>query len=650
MLDYLIQIRNTLMDEIQLPDFKGRHLYLTQLRLVIFAFHWVIFLFLYPELWDQLPYLPLIFNLGFLATAICYALIISTRFVISISIIEVFIDVISQTIIIYVLGVENLVAILLLYGFYVIAAGAFFGYLTALVTTVIVIACYATLVNLFNAGYLEVFIMPDRVTSFLETEKVGSVLNLFTLAGVLGIVVYASRIVHRISLIKQRALERRHLQLMALNRIGSTIRGAMSSDLVIKQVISSVTEGLGFDLCIVGKISKDKNKFYFYVDEENQDIQFIESRWGYQFSDLSFDLNTKGNFAFETILKKNMIIRNELNEVTRGMEPPLSSSKAFHIQDNAGFKKFVLMPLIVEDEVIGALIGASRLGFIEESIIDTLDNFANQTALAIESSGLIDQLKNKNLQLEKANQVKSDFLSMMTHELRTPLNAVIGYSEILLDQDVGKLNEDQEKYLKEVLKSSQSLLELINNILDLAKMESGKLELHLSVFSWQDLMEDIHHMLIPLFDKKALKFQSNLDQDLPLIEADYSMVKQIFLNLIGNAIKYTSNGGMIEVEVNYYEELTAKNLEDFIFPIDHLPTEKVFCFKVVDNGVGMSKSDLSQIFEAFHQVDSPLTREHQGTGLGLTLSLQMMELHQGILGVKSELNKGTSFLGILPII
>lgn len=647
---YINEFRQALMDEIRLPDFKGRHLYLTQLRMIVYAIHWAIFLFLYPELWTAHPYVPLIFNLGFMGTAVCYYLIIKkSENIIFISLVEVIIDVFTQTCIIYILGVGNTVAVLLLYGFYVIACGAFFGYLTALVATLIVIAFYSGLIQIYTWGLLDPFEIPQRVNDFFSVEKSGPIINLLSLSIVLGLVIYATKIVHQIVQIKEKALESRNVQLTALNRIGSIIKGQMKVEEVVQQVLKGVTEGLGFDLCLIALINLEKKKAFFFGDQQNPELKYFEKSVGYSLSDMSISLEVEHNKTLISVLNKQMLIRNELFEVTRGIKPDIPIQKAAAIQQELNVKKFVTMPLIVEKGVIGALIGVSRREFVEESIIEIMDSFANQAALAIESSQLIEQLKLKNDELKQANKVKSDFLAMMSHELRTPLNAVIGYSEVLLDGQIGEMNEEQKHFQNEVLRNSNNLLELINNILDLAKMESGKLKLSPSTFSLQDLIEDVHQTLSSLIDKKNQVLNINCPTDLPFIEADYNMLRQVLINILGNSNKYTAQSGKIDFEVCYFNDLDFKlQYRDYLWTDQNLISGRAFSISIRDNGVGIGKSELDFIFEAFQQIHSPYTREHEGTGLGLTLCQQMVELHQGVIAVKSELGKGSEFVVILP--
>ncbi|OGX01341.1 MAG: hypothetical protein A3I73_02205 [Omnitrophica bacterium RIFCSPLOWO2_02_FULL_45_16] len=229
-----------------------------------------------------------------------------------------------------------------------------------------------------------------------------------------------------------------------------------------------------------------------------------------------------------------------------------------------------------------------------------------------------------------ANKAKSDFLSNMSHELRTPLNAVIGFSEVLYDQKFGSLNETQRDYLNDILESGKHLLSLINDILDLAKIESGKMELALSNFSLRELLE---HSFI-LIKEKALKhnieFSLDIAEEVGYIRADERKVRQIVFNLLSNAVKFTPDGGKIGIhaKINGFEaEIT-----------------------VWDTGIGISKEDQHKLFGEFVQLEERLTRRYNGTGLGLSLAKKFVELHRGRIWVESESKgKGSSFKFTLPV-
>ena len=242
-----------------------------------------------------------------------------------------------------------------------------------------------------------------------------------------------------------------------------------------------------------------------------------------------------------------------------------------------------------------------------------------------------EELKALTTELKRAAEVKSEFLANMSHELRTPLNSINGFSEVLYDETFGPLNEKQRQYVNNVLTSGKHLLLLINQILDMAKVEAGKMKLVLSSLHMKSLLNEISLLVEDMVGKKKLKMLLEIAEDLPNIEADDLKVKEILYNLISNAVKFTPEGGEIGMR--------AKKADTEIEVV------------VWDTGVGIASENMDKIFEGFFRVDTPYSRLTEGTGLGLPLSKKLVELHSGNLSVTSEgLNRGTSVRFTLPII
>lgn len=639
-------LRLALLDEMKLPDFKGRHLFITKLRMIIFVLCWILFVVFYPQIWKVAALVPLIFNVGFFLTAVCYWNIVNEKYVLSMAIVEVLADVISQTSIIYMLGPDQTV-VFLFYGLYVIGAGSFFGYITALLAATVALISYCGLLFLLQSGTLPP-IGTDIVTSpLVGIEGFGYIFNLVFLPVALGVIVYGAKIAHYFSKIKEKALETRNVQLVALNRIGSTIRRAMNLKSVVDQVLKGVIQGLGFDVCFLALLSRKEEKILFYVPQGNPYTARMEEILGQSLSETYIPLDATSNSAYQAILKNRVIFRYDMAELTRGLCPPISEGDTHRLQQELGFKKFVITPLVAERKVVGALIGASQKTYVEESVVDTLDNFANQAALAIEMAQLFEELQQKNIQLEQANKIKSDFLAIMSHELRTPLTAIMGFTEILLESVLGELTSAQRDSLTEVLKNAENLLHLINSILDLAKVEAGKMELSLESFPVSDVVTEVQQTISPLITRKKLDFTVSVPPDLPLLTADSRKLRQVLLNLVGNAIKFTPEAGRIAIEVGYFRKADVL-AQEFHFNPKHYAATGVFKISVKDTGIGIKSEHLGNIFDIFQQVDSTFTRKYQGTGLGLALSKQLVELHSGMIAVTSDFGKGSEFKFILP--
>jgi signal transduction histidine kinase len=261
--------------------------------------------------------------------------------------------------------------------------------------------------------------------------------------------------------------------------------------------------------------------------------------------------------------------------------------------------------------------------------VELLRTFATQSALAIQNARLFSELEDKRRQLEEANQHKSEFLASVSHELRTPLNAIIGFSEVMLERLFGEVNEKQEEYLQDILSSGRHLLSLINDILDLAKIEAGRMELEAGDF---DLPQAIDNTLVLIRERalrRGITVERTVDPALGEIRGDERKIKQVMLNLLSNAVKFTPEGGRIAVRA------AAAN-----------GTAEV---SVVDTGVGIAPEDQEAVFEEFRQVGTDYARKHEGTGLGLALARKFVELHGGKIWVTSQVGQGSTFTFSIPI-
>ncbi|ADI73975.1 PAS/PAC sensor signal transduction histidine kinase [Methanohalobium evestigatum Z-7303] len=232
------------------------------------------------------------------------------------------------------------------------------------------------------------------------------------------------------------------------------------------------------------------------------------------------------------------------------------------------------------------------------------------------------------LEAEATSQAKSELLANVSHELRTPLTSIIGFSDIMLKGKAGKLNNNQINYLNKIHKSGQNLLDLINDLLDLSKIESGKMELHYEKISLTEIIEDLMAKLSPLASEKGLTLDSKINPDIEYVCMDNIKLRQILYNLIYNAIKFTNNGS-ITTEV------------DFV--------DNNYQFSVIDTGIGIPEDKQDEIFESFKQLDSSTKRRHAGTGLGLTLVKRLVEIHGGYIEVESKYGEGSRFTFTIPM-
>jgi signal transduction histidine kinase/putative methionine-R-sulfoxide reductase with GAF domain len=294
-----------------------------------------------------------------------------------------------------------------------------------------------------------------------------------------------------------------------------------------------------------------------------------------------------------------------------------------------GIKAAMAAPMLWEGKGMGAiLVGRDHAGAFSDKDIALLRTFADQAVIAIQNARLFREIEDKSRQLETANRHKSEFLANMSHELRTPLNAIIGFSEVLLERLFGEINEKQDDYLKDIHSSGKHLLQLINDILDLSKVEAGRMELEPSTF---DLPNAIANAMT-LIRERAQKHEIALSQDVGVglgeIVADERKFKQILLNLLSNAVKFTPDGGRIDVK--------ASRDGDNVVVAVH------------DTGIGIAPEDQEAVFEEFRQVGRNYTNKQEGTGLGLALTRKFVELHGGRIWLESEPGKGSVFTFTIP--
>ena len=226
---------------------------------------------------------------------------------------------------------------------------------------------------------------------------------------------------------------------------------------------------------------------------------------------------------------------------------------------------------------------------------------------------------------------KDRFLANMSHELRTPLNAIIGFSEFLVDGKPGTINAKQKEYLEDILTSGKHLLVLINDVLDLAKVGAGKMELKPEKFSLRKAIEEACAVTKPIMQKKSIRLEVNVAPELGHVTLDQQKFKQVLYNLLSNAIKFSPNGGKVEIRVAMHDAHRFK-------------------LSVQDAGIGIKKEDLRRLFKEFEQLESAASSHHEGTGLGLALTRKIVELQGGTIGVESEIGQGSLFTVVMPLI
>ena len=295
-----------------------------------------------------------------------------------------------------------------------------------------------------------------------------------------------------------------------------------------------------------------------------------------------------------------------------------------------GYRSLLSVPLLREQQIMGGLtVWRRQSGEFKPEVINLLQTFATQSVLAIQNARLFREIEEKSQQIEAANRHKSEFLANMSHELRTPLNAIIGFSEVLGERLFGELNEKQAEYTDDILSSGRHLLSLINEILDLSKVEAGRMELELAAFDLPLAIDNARTFVRERATRHGISIDLTVDERLGEFMGDERKIKQILLNLLSNAVKFTPEGGRIGINARQADGSVE--------------------ISVSDTGVGIAPEDQPKIFEEFRQVGSDYAHKGEGTGLGLTLAKKFVELHGGKIWVESEVGKGSKFTFTLPI-
>jgi signal transduction histidine kinase len=304
--------------------------------------------------------------------------------------------------------------------------------------------------------------------------------------------------------------------------------------------------------------------------------------------------------------------------------------RALPLRQALGHRSLLCVPMLRDGGAIGTiLVGRGEPEPFSDKQIALLKTFGDQAVIAIENVRLFTELDDKTRQLEVANRHKSEFLANMSHELRTPLNAVIGFSEVLLERMFGEVNPKQEEYLNDILSSGKHLLSLINDILDLSKIEAGRMELEAQAFDLPSALDNALTLIRERAARHSIGLEVHVDPAIGEVVADERKVKQVLLNLLSNAVKFTPEGGKIIVSATLNGEAVGVS--------------------VADTGVGIAAGDQEAIFEEFRQVGDDYARKREGTGLGLALARRLVELHGGTLSVQSELGKGSTFTFTIPV-
>jgi signal transduction histidine kinase len=404
-------------------------------------------------------------------------------------------------------------------------------------------------------------------------------------------------------------------KLTALGEVSRAVSSTLDVETVLSTIVSRASQLAGAAGCSIFEYDAAAEQFELRATH-NDDTAFVEA--------LRAVPLRKG----EGLMGRAAEMREPI-QVADITQPGTYQSSVRDTLIRFGYRALLAVPLLREDQIIGSLsFNRKAPGEFPPEVVDVLKTFATQSALAIQNARLFREIADKSAQLEAASRHKSEFLANMSHELRTPLNAIIGFSEVLSEGMFGEINEKQTEYLQDILESGRHLLSLINDILDLSKIEAGRMELELSDFHLPSAIENALILVRERASRRGIRLGSTIDERLGAVGGDERKVKQVLLNLLSNALKFTPEGGRIDV---------GARLHDHVAEVS-----------VADTGIGIAPADQEAVFEEFRQVGAA-DKKAEGTGLGLALSRKFIELHGGRIWVKSELGTGSTFTFTLPV-
>ncbi len=635
--------------DVLLPEYSTRHVFATKLRLTAFLGFWALYLFFMRDVLDQTKVVAFIVLGSFLMTGFAYYNVMKSRWLVPSFVLELMSDLTALTAIIYLTG-GPYSPYYPIYILYVLIAGILYNHYLAAMMAVVAAAYYGVFLLLCHYGIIPPLIIyyGDDLPIPAYTPFAHFLLALALFVGI----VYTVKVASYFSQRREKILERRNRELMALHRMSSTVRSAQALKEVVDHILAGVIEGLGLESAALVHIDRSTGVARFYAPTFHPQNPEVESIMGRSLDGLEFPIDALSSPAMRDVMNHKIIFRSHMEELLIGLEGTITPEQCRRIQEYMGVKRFVVVPIIVEGETFGALIGFSREPFVEEKQVATMEAFANQSALSLEAAMLIDRLRRLNEELKEANRVKSEFLATMSHELRTPLTAIIGFSELISEGVMGEITSEQKDALKEVLHNAADLLEMINSLLDLTKIESGTMGIELRRFDFSETARRMHSTLAPLVQKKGQAMNLDIQREIPPLVGDERKIQQVLLNLLANANKFTPQGGVISLKVRHYkscEEISKR--ADWLRRFEGRESSLGSgCLEVVveDNGVGIPPEHLNRVFDMFHQADSSSTRNFGGTGLGLALARKFIEMHGGAIWVESELGKGARFTFIIP--
>jgi signal transduction histidine kinase/HAMP domain-containing protein len=411
-------------------------------------------------------------------------------------------------------------------------------------------------------------------------------------------------------------LARSVVELKALGDVGQAVSSTLDLQTVLTTVVARAVE-----------LSATEGGVIYEYDERGR--EFHLRAWHHMHEELTQTLQASPIHLGEGAVGQAAATRAPVQIPDTLDEQGYAVTRLRPILARLGYRSLLAVPLLREERIVGGLVVWRReSGNFSNEVINLLQTFSAQSVLAIQNARLFREIEEKSRQLEVANRHKSDFLANVSHDLRTPLNSIIGFTRIVLRRTGDQIADLQKENLQKVLISSEHLLKLINGLLDLAKIEAGKMEIIAETVRVEDIVSMATATVEPLLKDGRVRFVKDIHPDLPPLNTDRDKLKQILLNLLSNAAKFTEKG---EIKVAAWQENGNVKLI------------------VSDTGIGMKKEALDHIFEEFRQAEKTTASTYGGTGLGLAIVKRLTNLMGGEIGVESEVGKGSKFTITMPI-
>jgi signal transduction histidine kinase len=406
-------------------------------------------------------------------------------------------------------------------------------------------------------------------------------------------------------------------EMKALSEVGQAVSSTLDLDKVLETIVARAVDLSGTDCGVIYEYDEAAQEFNLRASHRME----AEAVEGLRAARIKLGEGSAGQAA---------ITRAPVQIADTFAEGDRPTSRIRPLLSRLGYRSLLTVPILREQQIMGGLtVWRRQVGEFETEVVNLLQTFATQSALAIHNARLFRELQAKGRELEAANRHKSEFLANVSHELRTPLNAIIGFSEVLLEKYFGELNDKQNEYVDDILSSGRHLLSLINDILDLSKIEAGRMELEVTNFYLPDAIDNALLLIRERATRHGIKLDRAIDERLGDLSGDERKIKQVLVNLLSNAVKFTPEGGQIKVEARLGDSAAI--------------------ISVIDTGIGIAKEDHEAIFEEFRQATGNYAHKREGTGLGLTLTRRFVEMHGGRIWAESELSKGSTFTFTLPI-